>query len=176
EPEIARVDLAGAILDIAAWGGDPLVLDWFERPRAEMIAAAVALLERLGAIRGGALTAIGRQIHRVPVHPRLARALVEARGARQGARACALLSGGHCIPPRGASTTSDLLSAIDEWTVVPAHVQRVAREIEELALRAAAGEQKEPGAARSREGLRNPPALSDAAFRRALLAGYPDRV
>ena len=31
------------------------------------------------------------------------------------ARACALLSERHLLPPRTASTTSDLLSAIDGW-------------------------------------------------------------
>ena len=40
----------------------------------------------------------------------------------------ALLSERHVLPPRRASTTSDLLSVLDEWHSVPAHVQRVARE------------------------------------------------
>src|SRR5262249_42662390 len=32
EPEIRRVDLAAPVLDLMAWGGDPLTFDWFERP------------------------------------------------------------------------------------------------------------------------------------------------
>src|SRR5262249_12538881 len=47
EPEIFRVDLSAAILDVIAWGGDPRRLEWFERPREEAIAGAVLLLERL---------------------------------------------------------------------------------------------------------------------------------
>ena len=35
EPEIARVDLAGAVLDLLAWGADPLTFEWFEAPPAE---------------------------------------------------------------------------------------------------------------------------------------------
>ena len=41
--------------------------------------------------------------------------LVAAGGAREVAQACALLSERHLLPPRTASTTSDLLSALDDW-------------------------------------------------------------
>ena len=160
EPEIHRVDLSAAVLDVLAWGGDPLALDWFERPREDAIAAALALLERLGAVNGGQLTEIGGQIRRLPLHPRLARMLVAARGARQMAQACALLSERHLIVRRAHTTSSDLLSAIDDWAAVPPHVQRVAKEIEGIA-----------GQALHRGGE-----LSETEFRKAVLAGYPDRV
>nr|ADC36056.1 ATP-dependent helicase HrpB [uncultured bacterium 213] len=137
EPEIHRIDLSGAVLDVIAWGGDPRSLEWFERPREDAIDAALALLERLGAVRDGTLTDIGGQIRRLPLHPRLARMIVAAGGAREMAQAAALLSERHFIPSartrQAASTTSDLLSAIDNWRSVPAHVQRVAREIEKIA-------------------------------------------
>src|SRR5256885_6678068 len=51
EPEIHRVDLVAAALDVIAWGSDPRVLEWFERPAEERIIAALSLLERLGAVR-----------------------------------------------------------------------------------------------------------------------------
>ena len=51
EPEIARVDLAGPVLDLLAWGADPLSFDWFEAPSTDRIRAALRLLCRLG--RGG---------------------------------------------------------------------------------------------------------------------------
>ncbi len=62
----------------------------------------------------------------MPLHPRLARMLVAAGGSRDMARACAMLSERHFLPPRTATTTSDLLSAIDRWDAVPPHVQRAA--------------------------------------------------
>ena len=68
----------------------------------------------------------------MPLHPRLARMLLAANGARAMAQACALLSERHVLLPRTA-TSSDLLSAIDDWSSVPPHVQRVAREIEQIA-------------------------------------------
>jgi ATP-dependent helicase HrpB len=50
EPEIHRIDLASTALDVIAWGGDPRTLEWFEPPREEALAAALALLARLGLI------------------------------------------------------------------------------------------------------------------------------
>jgi ATP-dependent helicase HrpB len=159
EPEIHRVDLSGTVLDVIAWGGDPRTLEWFEQPRDDALDAALALLERLGLIERGALTAMGEQVRHVPVHPRLARMLVAAGGARQIAQACALLSERHLMPARTASTSSDLLSAIDDWHAVPPHVQRVADQI-----------------ARSADFKREHADWGEADFRRAILAGYPDRV
>ena len=52
EPEIARVDLAGPVLDLLAWGADPLSFDWFEAPSTDRIRAALRLLCRLGAADG----------------------------------------------------------------------------------------------------------------------------
>ena len=130
EPEIHRVDLSATVLDVVAWGGDPRTFEWFERPRDEALDAAVGLLDRLGALRQGRLTELGDRIRGLPLHPRLARMLIAAGGAREIAQACALLSERHYLPARSASTTSDLLSALDDWRTMPPHVQRVAKEIE----------------------------------------------
>ena len=166
EPEIHRVDLSATVLDIISWGGDPRRFEWFERPAEEAIEAAMTLLARLDAVKGGTLTDLGSQLRRMPLHPRLARMLLAANGAREMAQACALLSERHLLAPRTEATSSDLLSAIDRWSSVPPHVQRVAREIEQIASNMSA--EPDPPVSHSR--------LSDADFRRAVLAGYPDRV
>jgi ATP-dependent helicase HrpB len=81
--EILRVDLAGPVLELLAWGEcDPLALPWFEPPPTAAVSQAFALLERLAAIDAAQPTALGRAMARLPVHPRLARLLVE--GARLG--------------------------------------------------------------------------------------------
>jgi ATP-dependent helicase HrpB len=161
EPEIHRVDLSAALLDIIAWGGDPRELEWYESPGAQMIDASLALLERLGAVRDGKLTDVGREIARFPLHPRLACMLRAGGGARLVARACALLSERQVVPSTAAAATScDVLSALDNWNGLPPHVDRVARELE-----------------RTYQSVTGPPAdLTEAGFRRAVLAGYPDRV
>jgi ATP-dependent helicase HrpB len=162
EPEISRVDLAGPALDILAWGGDPLTFEWFESPRAESLEAALDLLQRLGAIdRERRLTALGAQLRRLPLHPRLGRILIDANGAPEAARACALLSERHAVPARTGATSCDLLAAVDREQALPAHVLRSAREIRESARRTL------PSIADR---------IDESGFRRAVLAGYPDRV
>ncbi len=156
EPDIHRVDLSGAALDVIAWGGDPRRLEWFEAPAADRLDAALALLERLGAVAGTALTDIGRRMQRLPLHPRLARMLVAADGAWPIVQACAVLSERHVLPARTASTTSDLLSAVDQWSTLPPHVRQTADAIA--------------------SGPRRSSRLSDAEFRSAIFAGYPDRI
>jgi len=123
EPEVRRVDLASAVLDILAWGGDPKTFPWFERPPDDRIGAALELLRLLGD---------PRELRRFPLHPRLARILIDARGADEAAEICARLMGDD-----------------------PRQVAALARRILDKAYRRHLGE----------------PAL-----RRALLAGYPDRV
>jgi ATP-dependent helicase HrpB len=97
EPEIRRLDLAGPVLELRAWGESDLKLfPWFEAPPPESLEQAEALLKRLDAIdAAGNLTPLGRAMARLPVSPRLARMLLE--GDRLGepgpvALAAALLS------------------------------------------------------------------------------------
>jgi ATP-dependent helicase HrpB len=163
EPEIHRVDLSAALLDIVAWGGDPRAIEWYDRPRDEAIDASLTLLERLGAVRAGKLTDVGREIARLPLHPRLACMLRVGGGAQPVARACALLSERQVLPSRaGTATTSDLLSALDDWRTFPLHVDRVARDLERNY--------------QSVVGRSSGPDISETAFRLAVLAAYPDRV
>ncbi len=164
EPEIERVDLSGLLMDVLAWGGTPEQIEWFERPRAESLEAAWALLRRLGAVRNRELTDVGRQIRRIPLPPRLARILLESRGAPAAAAACALLSerfgwrNGQAV---AATTESDVLSALDRRSEWPPSLDRAAREIQRMAALALA---------------RPARVIGDRELRRALLSGYPDRV
>jgi ATP-dependent helicase HrpB len=96
EPEIRRVDLAGAVLQLLAIGEkDVLRFPWLERPREATVARALELLRRLGATDDDGLTDLGRALVKLPVHPRLGRLLVEGRRQGQPGRvalAAALLS------------------------------------------------------------------------------------
>jgi ATP-dependent helicase HrpB len=157
EPDIHRIDLSGPLLDVLAWGGNPRKFEWFDPPAADALDGGLDLLERLGAFDERGLTAIGREMPRLPLHPRLARILLAAGGSREAALACALLSERNYLPPRGASTTSDLLSAVEHERELPPHVRHVAAELQRLAA----------GGTRT---------IDETAFRRAMLAGYPDRV
>ena len=88
DPEVRRVDVAGAVLELLAWGeSDVRAFPWFEAPDAARLARAELLLERLGATRDGVLTEVGRAMALCPVHPRLARLLVEGHRLGHPARA-----------------------------------------------------------------------------------------
>jgi hypothetical protein len=99
--------------------------------------------------------------------------LVAADGARSIARACALLSERHLLPPRTASTTSDLLSAIDDWHAIPPHVQRVADKyaVFSPSLANCPSELPQPPKRESREGGQR--YTVRRRFLRAVLSGYP---
>ncbi|HKS23808.1 MAG TPA: ATP-dependent helicase C-terminal domain-containing protein, partial [Thermoanaerobaculia bacterium] len=116
EPEVRRVDLAGPVLDILSWGGDPKTFDWFERPPEERIDAAITLLKMLG------------KLPSLPLHPRLARILIDAHGA------------------------DEAIEFIGEET----------HELQSIAKRLLGSNYKKH--------------VDDVTLRKALLAGYPDRV
>lgn len=77
-PEIHRVDLAEKLLVLMAAGqSDFETFAWYEAPKNEAIAAALILLQQLGAIdEKKRITGIGLQMARLPLHPRYARILL----------------------------------------------------------------------------------------------------
>lgn len=94
--EIEAADLAPLALELAAWGSDDLA--FLTPPPQGTLAEARALLTSLGALQGGTITAHGRKLADLPLHPRLAHMLTVA-GA-QAAPLAALLAARD--PLRGA--------------------------------------------------------------------------
>jgi ATP-dependent helicase HrpB len=130
-PEIQRLDLAAAALELHGAGIKDLhKFAWFEAPHAPAVAAADELLHRLGALdEEGRVTKIGAQMLRLPLHPRLARIVVEAEARGVAAAGClvAALIGERDIratklfEPRGFGQArrhgnSDLLELFDLFT------------------------------------------------------------
>jgi ATP-dependent helicase HrpB len=140
EPEVRRVDLASPVLDIVAWGGDPRAFEWFERPPEHRIDAALELLRRLGATS----PRVAEQLRRIPLHPRLARVLLD--GGAAAVRVCALLS--EDVRDIGSG---DALTLADS-----PRLDAAVRELTRYASGPADG--------------------APDRVRRALLAGFPDRV
>jgi ATP-dependent helicase HrpB len=76
-PEIDDVDLAGLVLEVAAWGTPLEQLAFPTPPPDKAVRAGGQLLSDLGALDGdGNVTEVGRRMLGLPVHPRLARMLV----------------------------------------------------------------------------------------------------
>ncbi|HET7041380.1 MAG TPA: hypothetical protein VFI13_05160, partial [Gemmatimonadales bacterium] len=185
-PEIARVDLAGPALQLLAWGEPDLAaFGWLEPPDPPALAAATLLLRQLGAIDDHGVTALGRTMARLPVHPRLSRLLAEGHRlgrTEEAALLAALLSerdpfprGARGAGPRRASR-SDLLDRLDALEAFEKRkapeadlnagaarfILRARDQLVEMARRELS--EKEKGEA------------GDDPLLRALLAAYPDRV
>ena len=183
-PEVRRLDLAGPVLQLLAFGEpDAAAFPWFEAPEAAALQRAEELLELLGAVADGRLTPLGERLARLPVHPRLGRLLLEGHALgvpRTAALTAALLAERDPFdregPARSASADSDLDARLDA--------------LEELDLggRAPRGLRSGPGrqVLRARDQLlrlveREPGGHAraedpDEALTRALLAAFPDRL
>jgi len=187
-PELRRLDLAGALLDLRAHGlrgaGE---LRWLDDPPAAAVEAAEALLRRLEAVDDqGRPTAVGREMLRYPVHPRLARLLVEARRrgvAAWGAGAAALLGerplrrhdgrgpGGAAAPDAAAADVLAELRALERVRRDPGEAGRLGIDRGVLAQVERVRRQLLDRMGRPRASSRDPDDLC-----MALLVAFPDRV
>jgi ATP-dependent helicase HrpB len=149
-PEILRAELSQLVLTLAAAGASPGGVEWLEAPPPESLQAAADLLERLGAIDGrGTLTRQGREMARLPLHPRLARLILDA--GDDGCALAAVLSAGE-----KRTGVSDVLALMDSgWDP---RARQIYQQIRRLVPRPRAR------------------AASKDALPKAVLAAFPDRV
>jgi ATP-dependent helicase HrpB len=85
-PEILEADLSGLALDLANWGvADPSQLAFLDPPPKPAWSEAIALLTSIEALDGnGSITAEGKALARLPLHPRLAHMVFRAAGEGDG--------------------------------------------------------------------------------------------
>ena len=195
EPEIRRVDIVSAILQLYAWGeGESDDFPWLEQPRPESVRKARCLLEQLGAIHRTRITNIGRAMSRLPTHPRLARMVIAGFELGCLERACmlsALLSErdpftqGRSVHTRASrrwdSDCIERLVAIEEYLAGQVNdspfgtlhrqgvrsISNAAKQLQEQCIASLHGS----NTIRERLSSSQPEALMQA-----LLAGYPDRL
>ncbi|MGA1223996.1 MAG: ATP-dependent helicase HrpB [Phycisphaerales bacterium] len=186
--EVARIDLASAMLETMSLGvADFARFPWLDAPDPARIDEATRTLANLGALDAAApargLTPTGRAMARVPAHPRLARALVEAANlgcARRVARIAAALSDRDPADGIGPQALLSLLDRDDprsdalvrEKLVEAAEKRALPREADRLAIREAVLVTEQ--LARSVKGADGD--ASNAALDAALVAGFTDRI
>jgi ATP-dependent helicase HrpB len=196
-PEIARVDLTDTAMTLAALGvRDADALAWLEAPPAASWGAARELLGRLGALgAAGDLTEVGRRMLRFPVHPRLARLVVEgeARGAGDGATLAAALIGERDVratarpsfgggpggrPDRGADVADlvDLYRQAEAARFRPEALRRL--ELDPRAVEEVGRVRRQLASATETRSPRGTPDTEESArgLALAILAAFPDRV
>ncbi|WES64882.1 ATP-dependent RNA helicase HrpA [Microbacter sp. GSS18] len=166
EPEILRTSLASVILQMLALGfGDISAFPFLTPPDSRGVRAAFDLLLELGAVsdartggrgerrettddrRGPRLTAIGRDIARLPIDPRFARMLIEAQRSGVLREMLAIVAGlsiqdvrerpeerreeADRLHARFTDPTSDFLSLLNLWN----HLQEKQAELGSSAFR-----------------------------------------
>ncbi|HEX2527322.1 MAG TPA: ATP-dependent helicase HrpB [Geminicoccus sp.] len=124
-PEITDADLVPLVLELLVWGvADPAQLAWLDPPPPAGIAVAMAMLRELGAVGAdGQVTAAGRRMAAMPVHPRLAAMIMAAEEAGQlstGIALAALLASRDLLPGTASTDLSLRLSALQEGRGDPA--------------------------------------------------------
>jgi len=78
QPEILEADLAPLMLELANWGIKNVdELTWITSPPAGAVNQASELLYQLGAIEENTITVRGKEMLKLPTHPRIAHMLLE---------------------------------------------------------------------------------------------------
>lgn len=172
-PEIQRADLSPLVLEVLAWGRDPADFGWFEAPPAAAVGRAMGLLRQLGAVDDAGLTALGRALAALPLHPRLGRVVLagQASGCLRAAAGAAALAteADPWARDRGAlqaAAEDDLLGRLARIDGArsgadPRALARVCAVRDQLMRVVGGGRGGDP---------------ADPAVLDALVAGFPDRV
>ncbi|MBN9191906.1 ATP-dependent RNA helicase HrpA [Microbacterium sp.] len=161
EPEILRTSLASVVLQMLSLGfGDVAAFPFLTPPDSRGVKDAFDLLVELGAVRlphrdtrggrsgdGPTLTELGREIARLPIDPRFARMLLEARRTGVLREVLAIVAGmsiqdvrerpeerreeADRLHARFTDPSSDFLSLLNLWN----HLQEQQRELGSSAFR-----------------------------------------
>ncbi len=175
KPEISRVDVAGLLLELQAWGvNDPAEVALLDRPSDAAVAEGRTLLTQLGALDDeGHLTSLGRAMSNLPLHPRLARMVLVGDDMGLGPLACAIaalledrdiLRGQPGEIPTDLAVRIDLLSGAkrDHPNVHRGGLQRAKQQSRDLRRRAKVSGELHPAHGALAGGL--------------LALAYPDRI
>jgi ATP-dependent helicase HrpB len=197
-PEIARADLSETILALASIGVEqPQALAWLTQPSEAALGHARELLRWLSAVtEQGAITALGRRLLEMPLHPRLARVVLRGEELGVGSEAClaaALLSerdirsdarlrlGPGTRAELGASGPCDVLELMSRFAEAeavnfrPDGVRRAGLDVRSVQAVETMRRKLAAGMRRQAPRPDSPDALDDA-LRRCILSGFPDRL
>ena len=177
-PEILSADLAPLALELAAAGVvDPLELAWLDAPAPTAFAQARELLRELDALdEDGLLTPHGREMSRLPLHPRLAHMVLRSRRIGTTALACevaALLSERDIFRGTSGPIDADLALRIDALRRDDAFVAPNGAQLDREAVRRAHADSER--LARQLDVELGPPSSTDSLGVLVALA-YPDRI
>ncbi|MFS0727953.1 ATP-dependent helicase HrpB [Paenibacillus sp. 1P07SE] len=144
-PAIRQTDLAAVALELLVWGvREPSELSWLDPPPAAAYAQSLELLRELDAVdESGQLTAHGRRMSELPLHPRLAHLVLKGIALGHGELAivmAALLQERDVLKAVGGRLSADLWLRLEAYNgkVAPgcecenSVLQRVRQEVRTL--------------------------------------------
>ncbi len=140
-PEILEADLAPLMLELSQWGVHQINdLKWITLPPDGAISQAKELLEQLGALEEGKITSRGREMLKLPTHPRIAHMLslasVDSKDVAIATDVAALLEERDPLPKESGADLALRLEVLRNWRKGErVHADRnVLERIERLAL------------------------------------------
>jgi ATP-dependent helicase HrpB len=150
EPEILTADMAPLVLELANWGvSDPASLRFLDPPPPAAFAQARDLLTQLDAIDSkGTITAMGKLMARLPLHPRLAHMIARARELKAGALAAdfaALLSERDLLGRDAGADLALRLDALRRGHINKPLRERIKAAAQQIRNIAGIGEENESG-------------------------------
>ena len=184
-PEICVTDLSQLLLELAAWGvSDPMQLGWLDAPPVAAQDSAHRLLVELDLFDdAGRITTAGREVVRMPLHPRLGRLLLRSRALGCPALGCQLAallserdlfrssSGGKPLQVSG-SDIGDRLEVLKSWRSSGRNDSRVDLSALKIVERVARQLERSLSVPKTD----NDCFFDDKLISRLLLAAYPDRL
>lgn len=186
-PEITRCDFANALLMLSDWGErDVFDFPWLTPPTTSSVNNAQNLLKLLSAIDGeGKITKLGRHMASLPIHPRLARFMLEAEKfeiIEEAAIAVALLT--ERDPLRGIPAQSktihdcDLSDKVERIKAIFKDQRSPHRHLPAIKNAKRIAEQIQKATRQHADNPSNtsPTPVTDHPLQRALLSAFPDRV
>jgi len=116
QPEILEADLAPLILELSNWGiSNTDELTWITSPPSGAVSQARELLHQLGALEENRITPRGKEMLRLPTHPRIAHMLLAAHQQALATDIAALLEERDPLPRTSGADLSLRVEVLRKW-------------------------------------------------------------
>lgn len=116
QPEILEADLTNLVLELAQWGIERMdELNWITLPPAGAVNQAAELLHELEALEANRITPRGREMLKLPTHPRFAHMLLVSESKALAADVASMLEERDPLPKESGSDLSLRIEVLRKW-------------------------------------------------------------
>lgn len=116
QPEILEADLTNLVLELAQWGIERMdELNWITLPPAGAVNQAAELLHELEALEANRITPRGREMLKLPTHPRFAHMLLVSESKALAADVASMLEERDPLPKESGTDLSLRIEVLRKW-------------------------------------------------------------